>query len=60
MSKVLEKGIAFMEIMAKLMTKDSKSPSSIAKTSGHNLGRRSFQEEGSQGFILPMKGFFGA
>jgi hypothetical protein len=59
MFDVRKEGVPFFGIMPKLVAEDAKGSWGVAETTGDILGGLAFDEKGTQGFVLPVEGFFG-
>jgi hypothetical protein len=55
----LEEGSTFVGLMTELMAKNAKGPGGVAKAAGDIVGGQALNEEGAEGFILPVEGLFG-
>jgi hypothetical protein len=51
-----EEGGAFVRVVAELMAQDAKGTGGVAKTVGDIGGRLLVDEEGAEGFVLPLEG----
>jgi hypothetical protein len=54
---MLEEGIPFIGIVPKLMTEDAKGTRGVTEPACDLMGRATVDEEGTQGFVLPVQGF---
>jgi len=57
--EVLKEGVPFFGIMPKLVAEDAKGTRGVAETTGDLMGGLAIDEKGTQGFVLPVEGFFG-
>jgi hypothetical protein len=57
---VLKEGVPFFGIMPKLVAEDAKGIRGVAETTGDFMGGLALDEKGTQGFVLPVEGLFGA
>jgi hypothetical protein len=56
---VLKKGAPFFGIMPKLVAEDAERARGVAEATGDLMGGLAIDEKGTQGFVLPVEGFFG-
>jgi hypothetical protein len=57
---VLEEGVPLLAIVPELVAEHAEGARGVAESVGHLMGLHSFNEERSEGFVLPVEWFFGA